>query len=68
MTRDERIRELADQMWNSAGRPEGQEKRYLKQAQDIVTGFDGPDGGERMREGSIQSSVAPPMPKSDSQG
>ncbi|WP_421681887.1 DUF2934 domain-containing protein [Stutzerimonas urumqiensis] len=63
MTREERIRELADQMWVAAGRPDGQEKSYLKQAQDLVTGFDENDEGGDMLEGSIESSVAPPMPK-----
>lgn len=60
MNQDERIRERAYQIWEAEGRPEGREAEHWKQASDDVTHFDKP--GNPLA-GSVESSVAIPMPK-----
>lgn len=60
MNTDDRIRERAYEIWEAAGRPEGREVEHWKQASEDVTHFDKP--GDPLA-GSVESSVAIPMPK-----
>lgn len=63
MNLDERIRERAYQLWEAEGKPEGQDfDLWLRARQEIETASEDSD----KLGGGVQSSVAPPMPKSSS--
>lgn len=61
MSDEQRIRERAYQLWEAAGRPEGQDVEYWMQARDEIEPFY--KEGDPLA-GSVESSVAIPMPKS----
>jgi len=39
--REERIRDMAHRIWESEGRPQGQEQRHWKMAERLVAASDG---------------------------
>ena len=57
---DDRIRERAYQIWEAEGRPEGQEAEHWQRAREEMETF--PKEGNPLA-GSVESSVAIPMPK-----
>ena len=60
MADEQRIRERADEIWEAKGRPEGQEQEHWAQARDELEPFC--KEGDATA-GSVESSVAIPMPK-----
>ncbi|QGZ29216.1 DUF2934 domain-containing protein [Stutzerimonas stutzeri] len=60
MNDEQRIRERAYQLWEEAGRPEGQDVEYWMRARDEMEPFY--KEGDPLA-GSVESSVAIPMPK-----
>ncbi|MCJ0972305.1 DUF2934 domain-containing protein [Pseudomonas sp. PS1] len=65
MNVEQRIRERAYEIWESKGRPEGQEFEHWSQARDEIEPYY--KEGDATA-GSIESSVAIPMPRSEGQG
>ena len=63
MNVDERIRQRAYEIWEAEGQPEGKENEHRQQAQDEMEPFYKEGNAEA---GSVESSVAMPMPKSNS--
>jgi len=61
MSDEQRIREKAYEIWEAKGRPEGQESEHWAQARDEMEHFY--KEGDATA-GSVESSVAIPMPKS----
>jgi len=61
MSDEQRIREKAYEIWEAKGRPEGQESEHWAQARDEIEPFY--KEGDATA-GSVESSVAIPMPKS----
>jgi len=61
MSDEQRIREKAYEIWEAKGRPEGQESEHWAQARDEMEPFY--KEGDATA-GSVESSVAIPMPKS----
>ena len=60
MSDEQRIREKAYEIWEAKGRPEGQESEHWAQARDEIEPFY--KEGDATA-GSVESSVAIPMPK-----
>lgn len=60
MNDEQRIREKAYELWEKEGRPEGKDTEHWRQASEDTERFDKPGNPEA---GSVESSVAPPMPK-----
>lgn len=63
MTLEERIRQRAYELWEANGRPEGQEFEHWSQARQEIEPFY--KEGDATA-GSVESSVAIPMPRSES--
>lgn len=63
MTLEERIRQRAYELWETNGRPEGQEFEHWSQARQEIEPFY--KEGDATA-GSVESSVAIPMPRSES--
>ncbi|HCL74320.1 DUF2934 domain-containing protein [Stutzerimonas nitrititolerans] len=61
MNEDDRIRERAYQIWEDEGRPEGQQAEHWARAREELEPFY--KEGNPLA-GSVESSVAIPMPKS----
>ncbi|MBD3738383.1 MAG: DUF2934 domain-containing protein [Pseudomonas balearica] len=61
MNVEQRIRQRAYEIWESEGRPEGQEADHWQRARDEIEPFYKEGNAEA---GSIESSVAIPMPRS----
>ncbi|HBB78461.1 hypothetical protein BBI09_21055 [Stutzerimonas xanthomarina] len=61
MNEDDRIRERAYQIWEDEGRPEGQQAEHWARAREELESFY--KEGNPLA-GSVESSVAIPMPKS----
>ncbi|NKQ12958.1 DUF2934 domain-containing protein [Pseudomonas sp. SST3] len=59
---EQRIRERAYEIWDAKGRPEGQDAEHWLQAREEVEHFY--KEGDPLA-GSVESSVAIPMPKSE---
>lgn len=60
MSDEQRIRERAHEIWEAKGRPEGQDAEHWRQARDEMEPFYKEGDPEA---GSVESSVAIPMPK-----
>ncbi|MEL7561378.1 DUF2934 domain-containing protein [Stutzerimonas chloritidismutans] len=60
MADEQRIRERAHEIWEAKGRPEGHEQEHWAQARDELEPFY--KEGDATA-GSVESSVAIPMPK-----
>ncbi|MCH2338501.1 DUF2934 domain-containing protein [Pseudomonas sp. NPDC047963] len=60
MADEQRIRERAHEIWEAKGRPDGQEHEHWTQARDEMEPFY--KEGDATA-GSVESSVAIPMPK-----
>ncbi len=63
MNVDERIRQRAYEIWEAEGHPEGRGAEHWQQARDEMEPSDKEGDAQA---GSVESSVAIPMPKSDS--
>jgi hypothetical protein len=63
MNVDERIRQRAYEIWQAEGQPEGKDAEHWQQAREEIEPFNKEGDAEA---GGIESSVAIPMPKSDS--
>ncbi|UIP32925.1 DUF2934 domain-containing protein [Stutzerimonas kunmingensis] len=62
MNVDERIRQRAYEIWQAEGQPEGKESEHWQQAREEIEPFYKEGDAEA---GSVESSVAIPVPKSD---
>ncbi|WP_312170915.1 DUF2934 domain-containing protein [Stutzerimonas kunmingensis] len=60
---DEQIRQRAYEIWQAEGQPEGKESEHWQRARDEMEPFYKEGNAEA---GSVESSVAIPMPRSDS--
>ncbi len=63
MSDEERIRDRAYEIWETKGRPDGQEGEHWAQARDEMEPFY--KEGDPLA-GSVESSVSIPMPKPES--